>query len=124
MKKITGEKAKHHYQTIDNQTGEIIVKTPEFNRMSRRPGIASRWLEKYTADVYPNGEMIINGKKYNSTRYYDQKFKKQDQLSYEEMQYQKNIRAKANAQDNSPERLKAKEQVAIARARYLKRNKT
>ncbi len=50
-KKITGEAAEEHYQ------GRL----PEFTLMSRRPGIASAWLDKYFNDVYPRDYVVVRG---------------------------------------------------------------
>lgn len=63
-KKITGKKAKEHYQG----------RKPEFFVMSRNPGIASGWLEKYHDDVYPHDFIVTNkGKKIRVPRFYDKK---------------------------------------------------
>jgi len=61
VKKITGEKAKEHYQRIDTETGELYQRFPEFARMSTRPGIGKDWLKKYHKDLYPKG-YVTNGK--------------------------------------------------------------
>ena len=50
LKKITGEEAENHYQ------GRL----PEYVTMSRRPGIAYGWIEKYKDDVYPHDYVIIS----------------------------------------------------------------
>ena len=50
MKKVNGDEAAFHYCDVDPDTGEILSEiTPEFNRMSRRPGIGSRWLKRFYA---------------------------------------------------------------------------
>ena len=53
MKKRTGDVAKEYY-------GDRL---PEYNDMSRRPGIGALWLEKYQNDVYPHDFVVMNGKK-------------------------------------------------------------
>lgn len=64
-KKITGEASKDAYEGI----------TPEFVNMSRRPGIGKDWFLKYSSDVYPYDEVIINDngkyRKLSPPRYYD-----------------------------------------------------
>lgn len=62
-KKITGPNAPSHYQG----------RKPEFLLMSRKPGIASAWLEKYASDVYPSDEVIVRGKQTRPPRFYDKK---------------------------------------------------
>lgn len=39
MKKITGDRAEEHYRRVDPLTGEVFDLLPEYNDMSRRPGI-------------------------------------------------------------------------------------
>ena len=34
-----------HYERIDRLSGEVNSVLPEFNRMSRRPAIAEKWIE-------------------------------------------------------------------------------
>ena len=47
MKKVTGDAADEHYSRVDPESGEITFLTPEYNSMSRRPGLAFDWYEKY-----------------------------------------------------------------------------
>lgn len=62
MKKVNGQLAKSHYETITDD-GEIIDRLPEFNHMSLKPAIGKRWLEKFETDVYPRDYVVINGVK-------------------------------------------------------------
>lgn len=62
LKKITGDQAEEHYHGLE----------PEFVVMSRRPGIAKEWIEKYRGDVYPNDFVVIRDNiKCRPPRYYD-----------------------------------------------------
>lgn len=121
MKKITGDKAQQHYQHIDPATGEITNRTPEYNKMSLKPGIGKAWITKWQQDVYPHGKVIINGKEANPPRYYDKHFKKIAPYEYEELVMQREIEGRARYQDNTPERLAVKETVARARANLTRR---
>ena len=47
MKKVTGDAAEAHYTTVNVETGEISVRTPEFNKMSLKPGIGAAWFDKF-----------------------------------------------------------------------------
>jgi hypothetical protein len=60
-----------HYQKIDEITGEVIQLEPEFNSMSKHPGLGQSWFEKYSSDVYPDDFVLINGRKTKPPRYYD-----------------------------------------------------
>lgn len=120
MKKITGDKQQKHYEKIDTETGEIIKTTPEFNDMSRRPGIGKLWIDKFRTDVYPRDYVLVNGRKTNPPRYYD----KQHELDYpdelELIKFGRQIEAKLHAEDNTDQRLLTKEIVTIARTQSLK----
>lgn len=82
MKKITGEQAENHYYQFDETTGEAWKLKPEYNCMSRRPGIASSWYEKYKGEVEKD-EMHINGKLVPTPKYYLQRLKTDDPEAYE-----------------------------------------
>lgn len=122
MKKITGDAAQNHYERINLDTGEIIRLKPEYNHMSRRPGIGQNWLNKYTADVYPHGKVVVNSVQTQAPRYYDNRFKKENEQQYESMKLNRVKEARTRAKDNTPRRLAAKEQVKLAAIKHLKRN--
>jgi hypothetical protein len=129
MKKITGDRAKNHYTKIDIDTGEIKQLTPEYNDMSRRPGIGLKWIQKYTADVYPHGKVIVRGKKANPPRYYDKQYEKLteggDYLNnndpFEDLKHNREIEGLHHIADQTPQRLRVKETVAAAQIKMLKR---
>lgn len=125
MKKITGQKAEKHYEVIDIETGEIKALKPEYNRMStgRKQGeaIGAAWLKKYTADVYPQRQVIVRGRKTKPPRYYDKLWAKQQPLEHEWQQHITYLEVLHNRHDNTPERLAVKEQVAAAQINQLKR---
>jgi hypothetical protein len=118
----TGKSYNDVYTYINPNTGEITKKTPEYNKMSLKPGIGATWIEKYMSDVYPTGEVIIRGnKKVLAPKYYDKKFKEiADPYVFDEMLYIREKNAKLRAEDNTPERLEVKRQVM---ADGLKRKK-
>lgn len=122
MKKINGKKQEQHYTKINKETGEIYKQEKEYNNMSRMPGLGSTWLTKYEKDVYPHGKVIVRGKKANAPRYYDKQYEKIKPEQYEDLQYGRHLEAIAHAHDQTPERLKAKETVAKAKAALLIRN--
>lgn len=122
MKKITGNQAKTHYEKTDPETGEIYRLEPEYNNMSRMPGIGHAWLEKYSRDIYPEGKVIVRGKQTNTPRYYDKQYAKMEPLKYEDLQYGRYVEGLLHQEDQLPHRLKARETVAAAKIRQLKRN--
>jgi len=77
-KKITGEKADEHYGFSYgwNKDGEF-VKRPrvrEYCSMSRRPGLGSKWFDKFKSDCFPHDEVVVKGFPSKVPRYYDEKF--------------------------------------------------
>lgn len=119
MKKITGEEGKTHYKRWDDQ-GEYELE-PEFNHMSLKPGIGKRFLEKWETDIYPNDYVIINGKETKPPKYYDRQLAKHHEQTMEEIKYKREMKGRKQYEDNTERRLKDKEIVTAARAKYLKR---
>jgi hypothetical protein len=119
----TGKPYNAVYDYTNPITGEITKKTPEYNKMSLKPGIGATWIEKYMSDVYPKGEVIIRGnKKTLAPKYYDKKFKQSaDPYIFDEMLYMREKNAKLRADDNTPERLEVKRQVMSAGLKQKKR---
>lgn len=121
MKKITGDNAAQHYETINEATGEITTRTPEFNRMSLKPAIGARWIERYQGDVYPHDRVVINGTQFKPPRYYDEYLKLKHQDEHQQIKNNRKEKAKLTKHDNTPERLKAHDDVTKARLNLKKR---
>lgn len=119
MAKITGPNAWQFYQHIDEETGEITDLEPEYNKMSLRPAIGKTWLKRYREDVYPEGEILIRGHKSKAPKYYDKEFKREDPAAFAELKTQREVQALEYRDDNTPQRLQAKERVAVAKINRL-----
>lgn len=78
QKKVNGSRASAHY-TKTLEDGEIISLHPEFARMSRRPAIGLKWLEKYHNDIYNFDVCVVGQKKLKPPAYYDKWLKKNDE---------------------------------------------
>lgn len=70
-KKISTRYHPDAYTRVEPTTGELFDIQPEFSRMSLKPAIGKRWIEKYWPDVYPKDFVVIGGKKFHPPRYYD-----------------------------------------------------
>lgn len=123
MKKMTGDLAEDHYKKVDPDTGEVYWLEPEFNRMSLKPGIGGLFLDTYMGDIYPHDYVVVNGSKSKPPRYYDKRFAKTDSLAFDNLKGDREVAAYEARADNTPQRLQAKEAVAIARLNLNKRNK-
>lgn len=123
-KKVTGDLADDHYSWVDPETGEIHWRTPEFNKMSLKPGIGSAWLDKYQSDVFPRDYVIHKGAKLPVPRYYNKKFECSNPFEWDEVKFSRLENAKRFLDDNTPERLLVKKQVKLAQLSRLKRTLT
>jgi len=112
-KKITGPMALNYYNAVDYRNGEILERKPEYTTMSRRPGIAAGWFEKYSSDVYPADLVVMRGKEMKPPKYYDRKYELQNIIDYTMVKFQR-IEA-TKALKGIDQRLDVKEQVATLR---------
>lgn len=123
MDKVTGDIADAHYRFVDQETGEIFQRVPEFNRMSLKPGIGATFLERFWSDVYPRGEVVVNGRKAKAPRYYDKMFRRaSDGDAVARLEFERYERAmRVDARESSDERLAVREQVMLARLAFKSR---
>lgn len=120
MKKITGQRQEKHYEKIDRETGEIIKLIPEYNDMSRRPGIAMPWINKYMTDVYPHDHVIQRGHKTKPPRYYDKIYSTRDNNQLKQIKFERLIKAALHKEDQKPARLQAAEIITKRRIQSIK----
>ncbi|AXL14688.1 replication initiator protein [Microviridae sp.] len=119
-KKIYGELAKEHYTVIDDD-GVVTELKHEYTTMSRRPGIAKGWLDKYGGDVYPDDFVIMNGKKMKPPKYYDNQFEIEHPLEFDDVKDKRLDKAAKHFDNNTYERLAVREQVLLSKIKKLKR---
>ena len=123
MKKITGQAAKRHYEVLDEMTGEIYNRSPEFCRMSLKPGIGARWWDKFgQSDVVPRDKVVINGVESTVPRYYDKLLRRYNFLQYDDAKTRRAFDNYSRRDDNTDARLSVKEQVVKARLSKLHRS--
>ena len=91
------EETENTYTRCHPETGEIFEVHPEFSRMSLRPAIGRRWIEKYWRDVYPRDYVVIDGREIKPPRYYD---KWMDEYHPEVMEEVRNARWERIAEED------------------------
>ncbi|WNK12846.1 MAG: replication initiator protein [Microvirus sp.] len=114
LKKITGDAAADHYQG----------KTPEFLRMSLRPAIGKRWINKWNPETYPSDTVIMDGREHKPPRYYDKQLRRNERDKHDDIKKARVRRAlkPENYQNSTPERLAVRETVATAKTQLRTRN--
>lgn len=120
MKKVNGDLSEEHYSVIDYATGEVKKRTPEFNKMSLKPGIGSAWYDRFKSDVFPSDSCIVNGRLVRPPKYYDRKYKRSNPDDFELIS---NARLEAlNIEDSRDDRLAVREIVSKARLMLFNRS--
>ena len=122
MKKVNGKNAKNHYERVNNDTGEIYNLVSEYNTMSRRPGIAAGWFDKYKDDVYPSDNIHLREKTFRPPKFYDKMYEHLMPNEMEKIKKQRMKNMAKHANDNTAERLAVKEQVKNAQLNQLIRS--
>lgn len=118
LKKINGDRAPEHYRRIHPLTGEVCQVTPEFIRMSNRPGIGAAWYEKYAGDAFPSDFVVINGQKRPVPRYYAKKLEEKEK---QKLVWERKKKAANHTDNNTPERLAVREESLALKVNKLKR---
>lgn len=118
MKKINGDTADDHYTRVSPIDGQVYRVQPEFCLGSRRPGLASKWFEKFEADCFPDDFCVVEGKRHPVPRYYLQKLEEARQVKIKRKRKRASFAHRAN---NTKERLAVREIVQLEKATRLKR---
>lgn len=106
MKKVIGKDAEAGYLRPHPVTGELCQVEPEFQTMSRMPGLGQSWFEKFRDDVFPSDFIVIDAKRLKVPRYYDGLLP-EDELS--EVKRGRRLRAMSfDRRERSKERLHVK----------------
>lgn len=114
LKKVTGERAEKFYEH----------RVPDYVTMSRRPGIAADWYDKFMRSEWMDGHdyIIVRGRKCRPPKFYDSRLRQESEETYNYIKRARKILAAAHGDDNTPERLVVKEKVKSAQLALLKRN--
>lgn len=119
-KKLNGPLAEQRYSRLDPTTGEVVSIEPEFAIMSRNPGIGSAWYEKFKSDVFPSDTKVIKGRAGPVPDYYAKKLEREDEAQLLAIKERRRAAARKRRADSTPERLKVREEVAVAKIKRRK----
>lgn len=120
MKKVNGPMSERHYEVMDPESGEVIDRKKEFSTQSQ--SIGKGWLEKFKSDVYPEDFIVLRGKKMRVPKCYDDIIEKTDPEFFMELKAAREVRAEQNAENNTYERLRIREECKELQIEQLKRN--
>lgn len=121
VKKVTGSRAKEHYERVDPETGELVQVLAEFATMSNRPGIGAGWIDRFQSDVYPSDERVVNGKRMGPPRYYDERVEKNFPDMVADVKSRRLARSRSNMADRSAARLHVRELYTDIQANLRRR---
>ena len=128
MEKQLGKGAEKYYDWFNPVTGKTYERKPEYNKMSTRPAIGMRFLDKFLGDVAYSDFVIIQGQKKPVPKAYIRKLKESKDAKIldarEDIAMAKAATARANWKDNTDERLAVKETVTKARTNATKHKRS
>ncbi len=119
-KKISKKTNRNAYTRVDEDTGELVELEKEFSRMSLKPAIGRRWIEKYWEDVYPRDYVLMNGKEFKPPRYYDKWMEK----NHPKMLFAVRCKRDDEAKHIPEKKLQAKEKIQRARTELFEKRNT
>lgn len=120
-KKVTGKPADRHYESVDEVTGEVVSRLPEFALMSLKPGIGYSWFNNFTSDVFPSDQVVVRGNESCVPRYYDKLYERGG-ADLGAIKHLRTRRASRFKSEQLPDRLASREAVQKSRvSTFLKR---
>lgn len=98
-KKITGRDNPHHYDFLDEKTGEIITRPPEkLVCPSMRRGLGFPYYEKFGDYIRRHDKVNYGGRSYPVPKYFDSLTEKIDPDRFEEIKHQRRLKGAQSAQ--------------------------
>lgn len=123
MKKVSGPGSRAHYMSVVFATGEMVQVLPEYITMSLKPAIGKRWYEEFSADVFPGDFVVVRGQRMRPPRYYDRLLEGSNPVLHAVVKADRVDAGREHRDDQTPERLRVREQVKRAQIGFLRRDK-
>lgn len=70
---------------VDEETGEVVPFVPEFSRMSLRPAIGVPFFERFAEEMFVNGSLVLEGRRYALPRLFKERLAALDGMRYESL---------------------------------------
>lgn len=99
-------------------TGRI----PPYNNMSLKPGIGELWYARFHKDITHHDIAVAAGREHQVPKYYDKLSERYGHVDLEEVKSKRIASAKEHKADQTPARLRVREQVATAKLRNHERS--
>lgn len=104
--------AKAKYEVMDSD-GVIYERKREFTVMSRNPGIAAGYYDKFGQEVRDHDSVIVNGREVRPPRFYDARTEALDPELMERVKARRRAIARQFKADQTPDRRRVREALAI-----------
>lgn len=118
----TGPGAEDHYKRVNLATGEVVEVSPEYGKMSLRPGIGTRFFDKFNTDVTVRDSVVVNGREFKPPKYYDRRLREKiDGFLADDIEFRRYKTAIALEADNTEDRLRVAETVVRSRLALKRR---
>ena len=103
--------------------GKQDQESPEYVAMSRKPGIAEKWFQKYKDDVYPHDKLIISDKiKLRPPRYFDDRYEVDHKRQMELIKAKRRKKGKTMGPEGEWDRMQVKRRLKEYKINHLQRS--
>lgn len=107
-----------HYWRVSPVDGQSYKVQPEFATMSNDPGLGHSWFMRFSGDVFPSDECIVDGRAHKPPRYYE---KLHGEELMKPIKRERKRRAVASEADRSRARLSIMEECQVHRLNRFQR---
>jgi len=107
---------------VDTRTGEVIARQRECATMSRRPGIAHDWVERFGFEIYPSDEVVVAGVRMQPPRYFDKLLEREYPDLYDQVVHDRKVAPPRKGYEKSAARLHVREVCAESRLNLSRRD--
>lgn len=122
LKKVGAWDRDRVYGVVDPESGEYVVRKPEFAMMSLKPPIGWYWYEKYKSELR-SGFVVVDGQQAPIPRLYRDKLAIDSPSLHEQMQWNRHQKMQSfDPADRSEARLAVRQEVARAQKSFYHRD--